>query len=66
MQFTELSTQRQTSLLLKRRSLLILKGSARYEWQHGIAPNKVDLYDGQRIVRGRRVSLTFRTIIENK
>lgn len=44
-------------------SLLVIKGEARYKWKHGIAPRKTDLYAGQRFVRGRRVSLTFRTVL---
>lgn len=43
-------------------SLLIMRGEARYAWQHGIAWRKTDcIDDGQTIVRGRRISLTFRT-----
>lgn len=43
-------------------SLLILRGEARYAWQHGIAWRKTDcLAPGQVVPRTRRVSLTFRT-----
>lgn len=51
------------SLMLERRSLLVLSDSARYEWQHGIAGRKTDKHDGQIISRTRRLSLTFRNII---
>jgi alkylated DNA repair dioxygenase AlkB len=44
------------------RSLLVLSGEARYEWRHGIPARKSDLWEGARIQRGRRVSLTFRTM----
>jgi alkylated DNA repair dioxygenase AlkB len=49
--------------LLERKSLLILKQCARYEWTHGIASRKYDLYDGYKMPRERRISLTFRTVI---
>ncbi len=45
------------------RSLVVLSGEARYEWLHGIAARKSDVWDGQKHERGRRVSLTFRKVI---
>jgi len=43
-------------------SLLIMRGEARYAWQHGIAWRKTDcINDGQTLARGRRISMTFRT-----
>jgi alkylated DNA repair dioxygenase AlkB len=53
----------QSSLLLEPSSLLILSGDARYHWKHAIASRKTDRYNGQIIQRGRRLSLTFRTMI---
>ncbi len=41
-------------------SLLKLSGPVRYEWRHRIRPRKSDRFQSQKIVRGRRVSLTFR------
>merc|ERR1740121_1156935 len=42
-------------------SLLILRGEARYAWQHGIAWRRTDcISDREVIQRGRRISLTFR------
>jgi hypothetical protein len=32
-------------------------------WQHGIPARKSDLHNGRRVQRGRRVSLTFRTVV---
>ncbi|MYF45444.1 MAG: alpha-ketoglutarate-dependent dioxygenase AlkB [Rhodobacteraceae bacterium] len=49
---------------LEPRSLVLLCGDARYKWQHGIAKRKFDTWNGQRIERKRRVSITFRTIAE--
>jgi alkylated DNA repair dioxygenase AlkB len=43
--------------------LLIMRGEARYQWRHAIAARKSDVYRGQRVPRGRRVSLTFRTVL---
>lgn len=50
-------------LYLEPRSLIILSGPARYEWTHAIPARKSDMVDGFKIERGRRVSLTFRTVI---
>ena len=50
------------ALLLEPRSVLVMQGEARWLWQHSItsAPNL--LYRGKHLSRGRRTSLTFRTI----
>jgi alkylated DNA repair dioxygenase AlkB len=48
---------------LETRSLLVLAGEARLHWRHGIRPRRSDPgNDGIRVPRGRRISLTFRTI----
>ena len=49
-------------LWLEPRSLLVLSGPARWAWSHGIAKRKGDVRDGARVLRGRRVSITFRTM----
>jgi alkylated DNA repair dioxygenase AlkB len=49
-------------LALQPRSLLVLRGPARSEWAHAIPARRTDVFDGVRISRGRRLSLTFRTI----
>ena len=51
-------------ILLERCSLLVLRGMARERWLHGIRPNKADYQDGRKIPRGRRLSLTFRTMMQ--
>eukprot|EP00928_Gymnodinium_smaydae_P017200 TRINITY_DN16574_c0_g1_i1.p1 TRINITY_DN16574_c0_g1~~TRINITY_DN16574_c0_g1_i1.p1 ORF type:complete len:399 (+),score=78.86 TRINITY_DN16574_c0_g1_i1:68-1198(+) len=49
------------SVWLPANSMLVLRGEARYAWQHGIAWRKTDcLEDGRVVPRGRRVSMTFR------
>ncbi len=50
------------SLWLEPGSLLVLAGEARTAWRHGIAQRRSDVVDGARRPRGRRVSLTFRTV----
>jgi hypothetical protein len=52
--------QHHESLLLEPRSLLVLGDEARYEWEHGIARRKTDVWEGKRISRNRRLSITFR------
>lgn len=48
---------------LPARSFLVMRGAARYHWQHSIAKRKTDVVDGQKIIRQRRVSLTFRCVV---
>jgi alkylated DNA repair dioxygenase AlkB len=50
-------------VLLEPRSLVVLKEDARYNWLHGIKSVKTDNYHGEKVVRKRRVSLTFRKVI---
>ena len=54
----------EVSILLAPGSVLALSGEARYRWTHGIAARRTDLVAGRRIARDRRVSLTFRTVVE--
>lgn len=49
-----------TSMYLKPRSLVILENEARYVYTHGIANRKSDMVNGEKIMRKRRVSITFR------
>lgn len=54
------------SILLKPRSLLILKDEARYSWKHGIAARKSDKFQGISLFRNRRISLTFRSTLQDQ
>ena len=45
------------------RSLIVLSDEARYNWLHRIAQRQSDDWGGNKIQRGRRVSLTFRKVI---
>ncbi|MFN8375864.1 MAG: alpha-ketoglutarate-dependent dioxygenase AlkB [Anaerolineae bacterium] len=63
MDLRNLSDKRHVPLVLEPGSLLLLAGDARYRWTHGIVGRYVDSYDGQVLKRGRRVSVTLRTVI---
>lgn len=52
------------ALLLEPRSVLLLTGEARWQWQHGISAAPKLLYRGAVLLRNRRTSLTFRTIAD--
>lgn len=52
-----------TCLFLERRSLIVLKGDARYLWSHTIPARKTDSYMGNTYLRKRRISITFRKVI---
>lgn len=51
------------AIVLPERSLLVLSGSARAEWRHGIASRHKDKINSTTFERRRRVSLTFRSVI---
>lgn len=63
MVFTNPNTGEKIERILESRSLLILQGDARYIWKHGIVSRKADVIDGNRVTRGRRVSVTMRSIV---
>jgi alkylated DNA repair dioxygenase AlkB len=63
MTLTHPTEGRSVDLLLEPGSLLVFSGPARYEWRHGIASRKNDRWNGATLPRGRRVSLTFRTVL---
>ena len=49
--------------LLTRGSCVLLTDSSRSTWQHGIAPRKTEALENGRRDRKRRLSLTFRTVL---
>ena len=63
MNFTKINAETTYSLLLERRSVLVLSEAARYDWQHSIPARKSDVCEGEKIKRGRRLSLTFRNVL---
>jgi alkylated DNA repair dioxygenase AlkB len=64
MDFRHPETGRKERLQLEPRSLLVLSDAARFDWGHGIAPRKTDVWHGVRLDRRRRVSVTFRFRVE--
>jgi alkylated DNA repair dioxygenase AlkB len=64
MDFRRVRDGHKERLLLERRSLLILSDTARYDWEHGIAPRKKDAWHGVTLERARRLSVTFRYRVE--
>ena len=62
MRFSAKTTSQQVALHLQPESLLVLRGDARHNWTHAIPPRKTDVFAGQRFIRSRRISLTFRTM----
>jgi alkylated DNA repair dioxygenase AlkB len=65
MVFKHLGSPAVKELLLEPGSLLIMQDEARYDWKHGIPARKTDVYAGQTIERGRRLSLTLRSVTES-
>lgn len=61
--FQPKTSNTKTGLLLKRRSLLVMNQNARYNYLHGIAQRKSDLFNEKKRNRSRRISLTFRKVI---
>ncbi len=63
MVFQKLRTRLEIALLLEPCSLLVLQGDARHRWRHCIKGRREDRHAGELHARGRRVSLTFRTVL---
>jgi alkylated DNA repair dioxygenase AlkB len=57
MEFSQAGKEK-VEILLASRSVIMLYGEARYNWEHAIPARKLD----NGIERGRRVSLTFRKV----
>lgn len=62
MKFEHVETGETVEIWLHPRSLLVLTGDARYKWKHCIVSRKNDILKGVRVPRGRRISLTMRTM----
>jgi len=61
MDFTDRNSRVPVRLALG--SLCVMTGPARYTWRHAIAARKSDMTPEGRVPRGRRVSVTFRTLL---
>jgi alkylated DNA repair dioxygenase AlkB len=62
MDFTRTGDPRRVPVWLAACSLIVLQGPARYAWKHGIVKRQRDTIAGQTILRGKRISLTFRHV----
>ncbi|MFI9050902.1 alpha-ketoglutarate-dependent dioxygenase AlkB [Streptomyces sp. NPDC053427] len=63
MDFSDPGTGTKVGVPLAPGSLCVMTGAARFTWRHAIAPRKSDPGPaGGRVPRGRRVSVTFRTL----
>lgn len=65
MDFQNNETKETISIFLHPCSLVILSLDSRYHWTHGIKGAVVDNIDGCELFRRRRVSITFRSILEH-
>lgn len=63
--FRNSMSQEKQSLILEPRSTIVLAGASRYEWTHEIPSRRSDSISGVRADRTRRVSLTFRKVLQN-
>ncbi|MFE2530973.1 alpha-ketoglutarate-dependent dioxygenase AlkB [Streptomyces sp. NPDC059371] len=63
MDFTHPADGEKTAVRLAPGSLCVMTGAARYDWRHGIAARKSDPEGAVRVPRGRRVSVTFRSVL---
>lgn len=67
MRFDNITTGSWLPVPLAQRSLAILTDDARYQWTHSIPNRKTDRWPekvGPKVERQRRISITFRSIIE--
>jgi len=62
MEFRNMKTGEKQKIWLERRSLLLLTGESRWNWQHAIPYRKCDHYAGREQMRETRISLTFRVV----
>ncbi|CAG8492297.1 6958_t:CDS:2 [Funneliformis caledonium] len=66
MTFTHTQDSSNQSIVLLSKSLLIMTKSSRFDYKHSISKDAIEYYNGDEIIRDRRVSLTFRTIMTSK
>jgi len=64
MVFRQKQSGEKLAVLLEPRSVLAMTGPARYQWTHEIPARLSDRVDGAKVERARRISLTFRTVVE--
>ncbi len=62
MRFTHAVTGEIQELYVEPRSVYTMTGEARYQWKHEMVARKSDVVEGKRVTRGRRVSVTLRSV----
>jgi len=63
MVFTNEAIDEKIPIILRKRSLVVLKGESRYDWKHSIPSRRSDKINDKTVKRQRRISLTFRRVI---
>jgi alkylated DNA repair dioxygenase AlkB len=48
------------------RAIYVMQDDARYKWNHSIPPRKKDIVDGVPLLRQRRLSITYRKVVQKK
>lgn len=64
MEFRDARSDQTKLVYLPARSLLVMTGPARYDWEHHIVTRRTDTHQGVVMPRGLRVSLTLRTALD--
>jgi len=65
MEFAKIGGKEIYEVRLERRSVAVMSGPSRTEWTHEIVKRKADVIQGGgRRVRGRRISITYRTMLK--
>ena len=62
MKFSNKKIQKEFEIMINPKSLLVMQDEARYEWSHGINARIIDVIEGVKCTRQRRISLTFRKV----
>lgn len=62
MVFKHLDSTLTATVLLERRSVVLMTKQSRYRWLHSIQPKKTDEFNGEKWNRERRLSMTFRKV----
>lgn len=57
-----LNSKNKIPFFLEQRTLLVMTGESRFNWYHGIPCRKCDDFNGAKLRRGRRISITFRKV----
>jgi alkylated DNA repair dioxygenase AlkB len=65
MKFVNPNTNEKYTKYVEPNSLYIMSGDARRIWTHEMPNCNYDLVDGEKIQRGRRISITFRNVPNN-